>query len=516
MSRLVPHFVDRVLRRNASQSGLVDGANSGCMANLTASHRVLRPLSIRKNFGWNLLASGAYAASRWITVIVLAKLGTTEMIGLMLLALAIANPISTIANLGLRTVLVTDTKHEHRFRHYFSLRLLTSLLAIPITGMLVLLLGHESRMLLLILLVAVGRFFESLSDIIHGLFQQHERMDWPAISMLIREPGIVAVLALGVGLTGDLLWGMIGLPLVAGTVLVCYDVRKAIPLLRLPPHTRSIEHKAPFAHGFHRCWDTQEMRTLLRLATPAGIVLIIIALVANLPRYFIEHYLGIHALGVFGAIACLTIAPTLLVVAMGGAISPRLAKYYAARNLRAFGRLVISQMIVLTGMGLGAVLLMALLGHAILSLLYDAQIAAHTRLAVYLTITAALLNFNAPLHRSLDAMRCFWSHVAVRLLGLLLLLALLPPFITNWSLEGAAWAMILSALCTTTAYLGTVGYWLLRSSQPILITDGEKDRLADDNASAKTVLPLLRLHQSKSTTQLTPLSDSARLPPFFR
>jgi len=184
----------------------------------------------------------------------------------------------------------------------------------------------------------------------------------------------------------------------------------------------------------------------------------------------------VHALGVFGAITSLTLAPTQLVVAMGSAISPRLAKYYAARNLRAFGRLVLGQMAILAGMGLGGVLFMAVWGQTVLTLLYDAQIAAHTRLAVYLMITAALLDFNAPLHRSLDAMRCFWTHVAVRLFGLLLLLALLPVFITTWGLEGAAWAMIIGVLSTTAAYLGTVGYWLLRSSQLTPATSSTHDQ----------------------------------------
>lgn len=440
-------------------------SETGCVSR--SAPTVVAPLPLRKNFGWNFLANVIYVAARSVTLIVLAKLGSTEMIGALLLAQAMINPILSIADLGLRTALITDARHEYLFRDYFGLRLLTALLILPTATLLAFLLGYEPQIVFLVIAVALGRFFESLSDIIHGLFQQHERLDWAARSVLIREPAIVVWLALGVGFTGNLLLGVAGLPVIAGLILIGCDLRKARQIL--PSSGRSASSarvSTGTPDGLRPSWDFRKMLALARLAAPAGIVLVIISLIPNLPRYVIESSLGMHALGVFGAIYAIASAPTQLVVALGNTIAPRLAKQYATGNLRAFCRLGTGQMIILAGMGLAGVLAAALLAPTVLALLYDSEIATYTSLAVYLTITAAILNFNTPLHKSLDAMRCFWTHVGVRLFALLILLVLLPGFVSTWGLEGAAWAMIASALGTTVAYFATVGFWLLHAPQP--------------------------------------------------
>ena len=86
-------------------------------------------LSLRKNFSWTLAGNIIYAACQWGMLIILAKLGSAEMVGQFALGLAITAPIIMFADLNLRHVQATDAQEEYHFRDYLGLRLITTSLA---------------------------------------------------------------------------------------------------------------------------------------------------------------------------------------------------------------------------------------------------------------------------------------------------------------------------------------------------------------------------------------------------
>src|SRR4051794_18409006 len=85
-----------------------------------------RKFSVRSNFVWTLAGNVAYAGAQWAVVIILAKWGTTEIVGEYALGLAIAGPVLMFANLQLRMVLVTDVRQECGFPCYLGFRLVTT------------------------------------------------------------------------------------------------------------------------------------------------------------------------------------------------------------------------------------------------------------------------------------------------------------------------------------------------------------------------------------------------------
>src|SRR5439155_7334014 len=105
--------------------------------------------------------------------------------------------------------------------------------------------------------------------------------------------------------------------------------------------------------------------TLGRLASltlPLGFVLSLLSLNGNVPRYFIARYLGERELGVFASIAYIPVVGMTLVTALGDAVSPRLSKYYAARNLPAFRGLLLKLSGVAAVLGAVGILLAAVVG----------------------------------------------------------------------------------------------------------------------------------------------------------
>jgi len=85
-------------------------------------------LSLRANFLWTFVGNAVYAACQWGMLVVLAKLGTPEMVGQFALGLAVTAPVLMFFNLQLRAVQSTDSQDEYSFEHYLGLRLVTTIL----------------------------------------------------------------------------------------------------------------------------------------------------------------------------------------------------------------------------------------------------------------------------------------------------------------------------------------------------------------------------------------------------
>ena len=136
-----------------------------------------KPLSLRRNFSWTFIGNAVYAASQWGMLVVLAKLGSPEMVGQFTLGLAVTAPIVMLTNLQLDIVQATDAKKQYAFSDYLGLRLIGTTIALVAIAMVTLWTGYSLQTSLVILLVGLAKAFESVSDIFHGLIQQHERID---------------------------------------------------------------------------------------------------------------------------------------------------------------------------------------------------------------------------------------------------------------------------------------------------------------------------------------------------
>ena len=83
-------------------------------------------LTLRVNFLWTLSGNVVYAGCQWGMLVVLAKLGTPQIVGEFALALAITAPIVLGAGLSVRSVQATDAASEYPFGDYLLVRLLTT------------------------------------------------------------------------------------------------------------------------------------------------------------------------------------------------------------------------------------------------------------------------------------------------------------------------------------------------------------------------------------------------------
>lgn len=402
------------------------------------------PLSLRRNFSWTFAGNIIYAASNWAMVIVLAKLGTSQMVGLYALGLAVTQPVISLAQLSLRSVQATDARRLYQFTDYLCLRAVMLIAALLVITGVSLEHGSQRELALVIGIVGLGAAFDAVSDVFYGLQQQHERMDRIAISMAIKGPLSLIGLSVGVYLTGSVVWAAAGSALASALTVVLYDIPAGMSLLK--SHGGSGYSNG----GLRTSWKSgSKVRTLARLlwlTLPMGITMLLVSLNENISRYFVEHYLGAGLLGIYAALASLLRIGGNLGNALGQSASPRLAKYYAAGDRPRFTALLRKLVGMGAVMGVSGVLIAAVAGRFILRLLFKREYAEHADVLILLMAAGGVGYVVSFLGYAITAARRFtiqivWYGLAACVTGLISWW--LIPII---GLRGAALSALISEL----------------------------------------------------------------------
>ncbi len=407
----------------------------------------LKPLTLRRNFSWTFIGNAFYAASQWGMLVVIAKIGSPEMLGQFTLGLAITAPVMLFTNLHLRSVQATDARHQYIFGDYLGLRLISTGLALLMIALITLSAGYHWQTSLVILLIGMAKAFESISDVFYGLIQQYERMDHIAISLMIKGSLSLLLLGLGVYISGNLLWGVAGLVVAWGMVLFIYDIGSGALILNQTPQAR---------------WHLRTLIKLVSLSIPLGFVMMLISLNTNIPRYFIEQSLGERELGIFAALAYLMVVGGMVVNALGESASPKLAKYYAVGDCMAFCQLLFKLVGIAAILGLTVVLIAIVAGRQILTLLYRPEYAEQIDLFVWLMVAAGIRYISSFLGYGITAARYF--RIQIPLFVVVTSISAISCFwlVPKQGLLGAAIALNISAVVQLGFSLAIVIYALQR------------------------------------------------------
>ncbi|MCS7023531.1 MAG: hypothetical protein NZV14_01935 [Bryobacteraceae bacterium] len=385
------------------------------------------------DFAWALAGNLASSASQWLSIVLLARLGSPDLVGQYALALAVTSPIFLLAGCNLRTIQATDVPAATSWSTYWAIRLLTSTLAALVTGVVVCWGSYSRTATHAILILAAAKFFDSLADTVYGQLQRCERMDRIAISMILRAVLSLAGLSAGLQLTLSAAAAAAGVLLASVLVLWLYDV----PSLKLAiePSVGAKFRLLPTG----RAWMGQAL-SVMRLALPMGVLMALVAVNAYLPRYWLARALGEHELGVFAAISYISLAANLAIMALGQVLSSRLARLHVARESAGFRRwsLVLGLLAVLVGTV--SVLVAWLWGETVLEFLYGAPYRGFGSIFVCLMISGAFSYTASACGYVLSSVRCFVPQIPLLIATTLTMMIAMSILVPRYGLTGAALA----------------------------------------------------------------------------
>lgn len=374
-----------------------------------------------------MAGNGLYAFTQWVALSLVAKLGGREMLGEYALAVALTAPVTMLAHLNLRSVLATDVGGRHPFADYLAVRFGVSGLALAVMAAMALAFGPSWAMAAVIFMTGLAQTSDTVSDAYYGAMQRRDEMDRIARSMMAR--GILAAAALGIVLwvSGSLVYAVAAMAAARLLVLASYDQRRGWAA----------------ETGVGTGW--QGARSILRQAIPLGLVLMLVSLNTNLPRYVIERRMGIGELGAFAAVASFVTAGATIVNALGQASTPRLARFASGFDPKGFLRLAGKLGATALALGVAAVAGAALLGRFVLTVAYRPEYAGYSGLLIAVMAAAIPGYVAVALGYAVTAARAFDAQVPLFCLAAVTCGAASWLLVPQFGLGGAAMAMAVSA-----------------------------------------------------------------------
>jgi O-antigen/teichoic acid export membrane protein len=402
------------------------------------------PPSLKINFSWTILGNLVYGISQILLFGLISKLGTPEILGQYTLGIAIVTPTMMFANLQLRTLQATDAGERYRFRDYFELRCLTVVVSLVFLAVLALCGPFGSAKGGIIFLVGLAKAIEAISDLFYGALQQRECLERIAKSMVYRS--ILSLLSFALLFYGSQSLPIACLGLVGSAlfVLFAYDVRSPFRFFKdyqvAEQAGRLDRLQAAVKLWMRPSWPV--LGELFKVALPVGVVIMLLSLCSNIPRYFIEGYWGSRDLGIFAALSYVPISGVIVVSACGQSALPRLARYYACGDVKRFQKLTFQLLGIALALGSTGYIGALLVGKPLLSLLYSSEYAEQSLLFSRLMLWGGLHYAASLMGSAAAAAQYFRSSLVLAAFRTLVTIVTSWLFIQHQGLQGAVLSLV--------------------------------------------------------------------------
>jgi len=293
--------------------------------------------------------------------------------------------------------------------------------------------------LMVVIAVACTRAVDSLSDLLYGLFQLHERLDLIALGMSAR--GVAGLLALvcAMSLTHSAVIALLALSVAWLVVLLTYEWPIALRMSAANPQE------------LLRLGSMQTCGRLIMLCVPLAFVLLVLNATTSIPRLMLQHSAGEQTLGIFSAVATISAGIGLLYSAVGQTALPRLAKMFAS-DRKQFDTTILQMMLFSCGLGAPVIVAEWFWGVRAVSLTYGQHSLVTRGLVVGLVIVGVLSNTSSLLGAAVTASRGFWPQLAVACMVLAVTALACSRLIPSMGAMGAMYASLAGASLQTVAF----------------------------------------------------------------
>lgn len=388
------------------------------------------PLDIKKNMLYNTIGSLTYQGCLWITTVLVVILsdGYSDS-GILSFAMTIGNMFTAVGTYSMRTYQVSDIKGKYSQRNYVAFRLITLLIGLIVIGIYSVAVSPDSLTLIAVFAYLFFKIDESFCDVLYGVDQRGERMDYIGISQFIR--GVLAVLAfsLSLYLSQNIVLAILAMFPAGLIVTISYDI----------PHAHRIDDIRPSIKA-------EQAKNLLVECLPIVLEILFLGMIVSVARQYYANAYGSERLGIYAAVA----TPAVLIQAAARylyapALVPLSEKWNDSPKESFLPFFKKTLLIMLTFIVVGVAVL-AWAGPILLNLVYGQKVEGYTYLFTNVLISTSALAVLYYLTDVLVICRDIEGALISAAAALAITLATMIPLEATFDMQGINYVVIIASL----------------------------------------------------------------------
>lgn len=387
------------------------------------------PISLKKNALFNTVGSLTYQGGLWLTTVIVVLLSGYYDSGVLAFAMAVANIFTTIATYNIRVFQVSDINQKYSQSNYVAFRAITILVGFACLVPYVLVVADDVNVVIGTMVFLLFKTDEAFCDVLYGVDQRGERLDYVGISQFVRGILVVATFSSFFMLFNSLFLAIAGMYISGLVVTLVYDLPHAARFGTLKPQI-----------------TIQKVGRLFKECLPVVVTTLLTGCVVAIPRQYYGLAYGIDLLGIYAAIA----TPAVLIQAAARylytpALVP-LAQRWTQGPTSSFQNFLLKASGYLVLGAVGMVVVMSIIGGPCLVLLFGESIEGYTYIFPFVLISTGLIAMVWFMTDTLIICRDMVGLVIVGVISIVLALSLMVPLIALFGMNGINFVIIIAIL----------------------------------------------------------------------
>lgn len=364
----------------------------------------VRPVMKASN-GKALVLLGTFGgpAAQWLVFWLVARSSGAASAGQFALVLALGTFVFAAANLGLRDTYVTLI-NRYPFVVYFWLRTLTTFAAAAVHFVVCEILGLPT---VLAMLVAVQKSADAIADILFGRLQRQRKLIRYGVGLIVNGTSSAVLAVLAVLLTSDGVFAVAGSA--AGSVITLGVVASMVGY--------ASDRRATKSETEHSSFRTDATH-VLRGTWAVGVWQLVAVAIINFPTWVVGWAGDASSVGVFAAVAYMLTIGSLVGTALNYAFLGDYRYLYSNKGVLEMTNLVKTHSRNVALLGLGAVVVVAIVGPWAVEFLYGPDFVPHRASLIILAAAAALNPVSQLLNAGLMVLNKYRTQMLISLVAL--------------------------------------------------------------------------------------------------
>lgn len=376
------------------------------------------------NIAYTFVGNMVGAFIKWLLLILIVRFTNPEMVGYYTFAIALTSPVMLFANMRLRLRYVVED--DLYFKDLKKLRLILDVLCTVIIILITVIFLRDY--LLITLLISISKVLDLRSDLLYGILQKSEDFKVISLMMIGKNSLIITLFGISIVLTKNLYIS-----------IVCQIIAQIVWLLLIENQAQKRINESNYIKS-----DKKIIFSIFIAGLPLGIVQLLNSYNILIPRYVIEKYLSLEAVGIFASISYILTIIGIFMNALSQNFIVSVKRDVANNN---FGKVkkFVNQNSLLAALVLGGISILStyFFGGFFINLVYGEAYARHSFILVIISISI-IFNFLTWMYdTALMALKIYNFQLIVSITTLIVSIIVSFISIINFGLLGAAWAIVI-------------------------------------------------------------------------